>query len=87
MPPVVEPTELEPEPMLRSHLNLVVFNDAVIVPVYGDDPQREAEVLALIRAAYPGREITPVDASRIAADMGALHCVTFTVSSAAPISP
>lgn len=79
MPPPLEATEDEPEPLLRSHLNLVVFNGGVAVPVYGDDPQREARVLAIIGQAYPGREIIPVDTSRLAGDLGALHCVTFTV--------
>jgi agmatine/peptidylarginine deiminase len=79
MPPPLEPTEDEPEPLLRSHLNLVVFNGVVAVPVYGDHPPREAAVLELIRAAYPEHDVVPVDSSRIAADLGALHCVTFTV--------
>jgi agmatine/peptidylarginine deiminase len=79
MPPLLEATEDEPEPLVRSYLNLVVFNGGVAVPTYGDDPQREARVLEIIRAAYPGREVTPIDASRIAGDLGALHCVTFTV--------
>lgn len=81
MPPPLDPAADDPEPLLRSYLNLVVFNDGVVVPTYGDDPQREQRVLGLIAQAYPGREIVPVDASRLAADLGALHCVTFTVPS------
>jgi agmatine/peptidylarginine deiminase len=79
MPPPLEPIDEEAAPPLRSHLNLVVFNGAVMVPTYGDDPRREAEVLAIIRGAYPDREVSAVDSSRIAEDLGALHCVTFTV--------
>ncbi len=86
MPPPGDASEDEPEPMLRSYLNLVVYNEVVVVPVYGDHAQREAEVLELVRTAYPGRSIVPVDASSIAADMGALHCVTFTVPQA-PTQP
>jgi agmatine deiminase len=84
MPPPGDASEDEPEPLLRSYLNLVVYNEVVVVPVYGDHALREARVLELIRAAYPGRSIVPVDASSIAADMGALHCVTFTVPRADP---
>ena len=79
MPPPLPPTDAEPDPLLRSYLNLVVFNDGVVVPTYGDDPQRERRVLDIIADAYPGREIVAVDSSRLANDLGALHCVTLTV--------
>lgn len=67
------------EPVLhRSYLNLLVFNDAVMVPVYEGDPAREMAALRAIGDAFPGRRITSVGADEVSLDLGALHCIART---------
>lgn len=62
----------------RSYLNLLVFNDAVLVPVYEGNPAREARALAAIRKAFSGRRLVRVASDAISLDGGALHCIART---------
>ncbi|MEU5218240.1 agmatine deiminase family protein [Streptomyces sp. NPDC020807] len=57
-----------------SYLNYYVANGGVVVPVAGV-PQDE-EALAVIAAAYPGREVVGVRAHAIAYGGGGVHCIT-----------
>lgn len=66
-------------PLIRSHLNLVVFNEVVLVPVYRDSPATGAEALRVLGATFPNRRIVPLEASVLGRGKGGLHCVTFTV--------
>jgi agmatine deiminase len=69
------------ETVAASYLNLYVCNGGVIVPVTGAESDEPA--LALIAAAYPGREVVPVPASVLAFGGGGPHCITQQV----PIQP
>ncbi|WP_062311758.1 agmatine deiminase family protein [Demequina rhizosphaerae] len=57
-----------------SYVNHYVLNGAVIACVF-DDPH-DAEALEVLAAAYPGREIVPVDARPIFDRGGGIHCIT-----------
>ncbi|WP_062316620.1 agmatine deiminase family protein [Demequina maris] len=57
-----------------SYVNHYVLNGAVVACVF-DDPH-DAEALEVLAAAYPGREIVPVDARPIFDRGGGIHCIT-----------
>jgi len=57
-----------------SYINHYICNDAVVMCTF-DDPN-DAVAEALLRDAYPGREIVPIDARRIFARGGGIHCIT-----------
>ncbi len=60
--------------LAASYANFLVINGAVLMPAYGDPADgRAAEVLA---AAFPGREIVPVNCRPLIWQNGSLHCVT-----------
>ena len=56
--PLLPYAEVAGEQVAASYLNLYICNGAVIVP--GHRADTDAEALALIAAAFPGREIVPV---------------------------
>ncbi|WP_062529342.1 agmatine deiminase family protein [Demequina rhizosphaerae] len=57
-----------------SYVNHYVLDGAVIACAF-DDPH-DAEALEVLEAAYPGREIVPVDARPIFDRGGGIHCIT-----------
>jgi len=57
-----------------GYLNLYVCNRAVIVPVSG--AQTDEQALAIIAAAFPGREVVAVPGLVIAHGGGGPHCIT-----------
>jgi agmatine deiminase len=57
-----------------SYINHYICNGAVVMCTF-DDPN-DAVAEALLRDAYPGREIVPIDARRIFARGGGIHCIT-----------
>jgi agmatine deiminase len=64
------------------YVNLYLANGAAIVPVCGDDPDRDDEVLARLAEALPGREMVPVPARVLAEGGGGVHCITQQVPAA-----
>jgi len=57
-----------------SHLNFLVTNGSVIVPVF-DGPTDEA-ALATLADCFPDRSIEPVDSTDLVWGRGAVHCIT-----------
>ena len=57
-----------------SYANFLIINTAVLLPVYGADEDQEA--MAVVRQAFPSREIVPIDCRRIIEQNGSLHCLT-----------
>jgi agmatine deiminase len=57
-----------------SHLNFLVGNGFVAVPVFGGPT--DAAALATLRACFPDRQIEPVDCRALVRGRGALHCIT-----------
>jgi len=66
--------EVAGETVVASYLNFYVCNGAVIVPVTGAGS--DAEALAIIAGAYPGREVVPVPGAILAYGGGGPHCIT-----------
>jgi len=73
---VPAPRTLEDEDGLVdwSYINHLVVNDGVVACTY-DDPQ-DADSLALLEKAYPGRQVVGVDARPLFARGGGIHCIT-----------
>ena len=70
-----------PQPILdggrrlaASYANFLIVNGAVLAPVYGDPADDRA--LAVLQAAFPGREIVPVPCRPLIWQNGSLHCLT-----------
>lgn len=57
-----------------SYVNHVLVNDGVIACSF-DDP-RDADAVAILRDAYPGRDVVSVDALALFARGGGIHCIT-----------
>jgi len=61
-------------PVDYSYINHYVLNHGVLLCGF-DDP-RDKEAKAIMREAYPGREIVLVDARELFARGGGIHCIT-----------
>lgn len=57
-----------------SHLNFLVGNGFVAVPVFGGPTDEPA--LRTLEACFPGRAIEPFDCAVLVRGRGAIHCVT-----------
>jgi len=57
-----------------SYVNHVLVNDGVIACAF-DDPN-DADAVAILREAYPGREVVTVDARPLFERGGGVHCIT-----------
>ncbi len=72
--PLLAYVEVAGEPVTVSYMNFYICNRAVIVPVTG--AAEDAEALAVIGRAYPGREVVPVPGAVLAYGGGGPHCIT-----------
>jgi agmatine deiminase len=57
-----------------SYANFYFANQAVLVPIFGVDADREA--LAILEAAIRDRPVVPVPSQNLVLDLGAVHCLT-----------
>ena len=57
-----------------SYVNHVLVNDGVIACSFGD--ARDADAVAILADAYPGRRVITVDARPLFARGGGIHCIT-----------
>lgn len=57
-----------------TYANFLILNCAVLLPVY--DVPADAEAIAVLDAAFPGRTIAPIDCRPIIEQSGSLHCLT-----------
>jgi agmatine deiminase len=64
----------EGERLPATYANFLIINGAVLVPTYNDPC--DATALALICAAFPGREIIGIDCRPVLEQHGSLHCLT-----------
>lgn len=72
--PWARPVLGEGRRLAASYANFLIINGAVLMPAYGDPADgAAADVLA---AAFPGREIVPVNCRPLIWQNGSLHCVT-----------
>ena len=74
--PLLSYGEVAGERVAGSYMNFYICNGGVIVPVAGVDPDMDEEALAVIAAAYPGREVVGVPGLVIAYGGGGPHCIT-----------
>jgi agmatine deiminase len=80
----IEVIELDVLPMAEvrglpgcvPYTNLYVANGAVIVPVSGDDPDRDEQVLGMLASLFAPREVVPVPGKMLAEGGGGVHCIT-----------
>ena len=72
--PFLPYVEVAGEQVAASYLNLYICNGAVIVPTSGVATDEQA--LAIIRGAYPDRELVSVPGAVLAYGGGGPHCIT-----------
>ena len=72
--------DVDGERTMVSYVNFYVANGGVVVPV-ADSPLDEP-ALALLREAFPDREVVGVPARVIAHGGGGIHCITQQVPAA-----
>jgi agmatine/peptidylarginine deiminase len=60
--------------LAASYANFLVIDGAVLMPAYGDPA--DAAALAVLAAAFPGREAIAVPCRPLIEQNGSLHCVT-----------
>jgi agmatine deiminase len=57
-----------------SYANYYIANKVVLLPVFADPADREAE--AVLASAFPDRQIVPIDCREVIWGLGAFHCLT-----------
>ena len=73
---VLPRTTVRGEPGVVPYVNSYIANRVVVVPTCGDDPDRDADVLARLEAVYAGRELVGVPGRMLAEGGGGVHCIT-----------
>lgn len=58
-----------------SYVNFLILNDAVLVPVFGQE-KRDRAAAGLLGELFAGREIVPIHALDIVREGGAIHCIS-----------
>ncbi|RAK61742.1 agmatine deiminase [Phenylobacterium hankyongense] len=64
----------EPGPIPASHMNFLIANSAVIVPIYEAQPGRFA--VQALEALFPGRTVIGLPSLAILTGGGSFHCIT-----------
>ena len=62
------------ERLAASYVNFYICNAGILVPQFGDPA--DAEAVAMLGRAFPGRDIYPVEAMDILLGGGNIHCIT-----------
>lgn len=76
--PMPDPIRLEGwrlDYLPASYANFLIVNGRVIVPVF-NQPRNDDRALGILREAFPGLEVTGVDARHLVVEGGAIHCIT-----------
>jgi len=58
-----------------TYANFLIINDAVLLPVYGDEG-KDKKAIAAMKVCFPDREIHAIDCNSIILQHGSLHCIT-----------
>jgi agmatine deiminase len=69
-------TTVRGQPGVVPYANLYLTNGGAIVPVCGDDPDRDADVLRTLASVFEPREVVPVPGRVLAEGGGGVHCIT-----------
>ena len=76
--------DVEGQRTMVSYVNSYVANGGVVVPLAGS--RHDAEALAVLRDAFPDREVVGVTARVIAHGGGGIHCITQQIPSAGRVA-
>ena len=79
--PMPRPVEFEGDRLPASYANFYVANRIVLLPVFADPADGEAE--RVLAAAFPGRRIVPIDCRDLVLGLGTFHCLTQQVPAVA----
>jgi agmatine deiminase len=79
--PMPGPVALKDGRLPASHLNFYIGNRTVLVPAFGGVSDRVA--LRTLGDLFPSREVVGIDCRALVYGLGAIHCVTQQVPSAA----
>lgn len=63
------------EELPASYANFLIINDAVLLPVFGQE-RKDAEATAILQKAFPERSIVAIDCRLLLEEGGALHCIS-----------
>lgn len=80
--PMPDAISYDGERLPATYANFLVINQAVLVPVYGQEA-KDAEALSTIQQAFPDRELVAIDARVIIRQHGSVHCLTMQLPEAA----
>jgi agmatine deiminase len=58
----------------RSYVNFYIANGGIVMPAFG--VPGDARARAVLRAAFPEREVVQVDITQLASGGGGIHCIT-----------
>jgi agmatine deiminase len=61
------------DPVAASHMNFIIGNKAVVVPVYNEHGKAAVEAL---KPLFPGREVIGINAHGVLVGGGSFHCIT-----------
>jgi len=64
----------EDGPIPASHMNFLIANRAVIVPIYGEQPGQFA--MGMLQQLFPDREVIGLPSTAILTGGGSFHCIT-----------
>jgi agmatine deiminase len=60
-----------------TYANFLIINQAVLLPLYGQDEDQEA--VRIMKETFPGREIIGINCLSLIKQYGSLHCITMQI--------
>lgn len=67
-------TNEDGEPVAASHMNYIIFNKVIVLPVYED--KYSVEAAEGLRKLFPQHRVVPVPARHVLSGGGSFHCIT-----------
>jgi agmatine deiminase len=76
--PMVSPLyDEEGRRLPATYANFLIINQAVLLPLYGQDEDHEA--VRIVEKTFPGREIIGINCLSLIKQYGSLHCITMQI--------
>lgn len=73
--PFASPVYYKGERLPATYANFLIINDRVLLPIYNQQ-EKDEQAIALLKEAFPNREIVAIDCNALIKQHGSLHCVT-----------